>query len=170
MGEDESARAAEATVDRPDSADVETLTDLWVELAADQRAYGSHIWSEENRGPIRDAMARHVITDGVRVARLDGAVVGFVMYGLERGDYAQDVSRGIVRNIYVAPDHRGGGLGSELLRAAEEELAGAGADVVALEAMAANDEARRFYDRHDYDVHRIELEKAVESDTHSKED
>jgi len=37
--------------------------------------------------------------------------------------------------------------------------------VVALETMADNEAARRFYRRHGYEPHRIELER--ESDTHS---
>jgi hypothetical protein len=50
--------------------------------------------------------------------------------------------------------------------------------VVALEAMAANDEARRFYRERGYTPHRVELQTRVgrgtnasgENDTHSKED
>jgi hypothetical protein len=36
--------------------------------------------------------------------------------------------------------------------------------------MAANAAARRFYERHGYRTHRVELEKSARSDTHSKED
>ena len=42
--------------------------------------------------------------------------------------------------------------------------------VVSLEAMAANERARRFYERHGYRPHRVELEKPARNDTHSKED
>jgi ribosomal protein S18 acetylase RimI-like enzyme len=156
-------------VGRADTAEVETLADLWVELADDQRSYRSHLRADENREQIREAMARHVVTDGIRVARLDDDIVGFVMFGLERGDYEQDETRGVVRNLYVVPAHRGFGIGSRLLAAAESVLTDAGATRLCLEAMARNERARRFYERHGYDVHRVELEKAVESDTHSKE-
>lgn len=157
-------------VGRAEAADVDALADMWVALAVDQRSYQSHLQADENRGRIREAMARHVVTDGVRVARVDGDIVGFVMYGLERGDFAQDETRGVVRNLYVKPDHRSRGIGSRLLETAESALREAGATRVSLEAMAENDRARSFYERHGYAVHRVELEKAVENDTHSKED
>jgi len=149
--------------------DVDPLVDLWVDLARDQRAYDSHLAGEANRTPVREALAQHVVTDGVRVARADG-IVGFVMFGLEQGDYEQTVTRGVVHNLFVVSGSRGHGVGSALLGAAESALARAGADVVSLEAMAANERARRFYERHGYRPHRVELEKPARSDTHSKED
>lgn len=167
---DEGAAPSPVVVDRPTMDEVDTVTDLWVELAASQRAYRSHIRGPENRESIRDAMARHVVTDGLRVARIDGKVVGFVMFGLERGEYVQDVTRGVVRNIYVEPSVRSRGIGSELLSTAERELRDADAEAITLDVMAENDEARRFYERHGYSPHRVEIEKRVESDTHSKED
>ncbi|MDS0299169.1 GNAT family N-acetyltransferase [Halogeometricum sp. S1BR25-6] len=151
-----------------DSIDV--LADLWVELAADQRSYRSHLRADENRERIREAMARHAVTGGLRVARTGDEIVGFVMFSLERGDFEQDDVRGVIRNLYVVPARRGRGVGSRLLETAETALVDAGAARISLEAMARNERARQFYERHGYAVHRVELEKAVESDTHSKED
>jgi ribosomal protein S18 acetylase RimI-like enzyme len=157
-------------IGRATLGDLDRLVDQWVDLARDQRAYGSHLAGEDNRTPVRESLAHHVVTDGVRVARVDDAIVGFVTFGLERGEYEQTVTRGVVHNLFVAPAARGRGLGSALLAAAESELIDGGADVVSLEAMARNEGARRFYERHGYDVHRVELEKRVRNDTHSKED
>lgn len=95
-------------------------------------------------------------------------IVGFVMFGPETGSFHLDVTRGVVENIYVLPAYRGEGRGSELLEAAETRLFEAGFDRVSLDVMAANDAARRFYERHGYDPHRLELEKGPENDTHSK--
>jgi ribosomal protein S18 acetylase RimI-like enzyme len=144
--------------------DVDAVADLWVSLARGQRAHGSHLRSEANRATVRDAVSRHVVTGGVLVAR-DPSVVGFVMFGPEAGTYEQDVSRGVVHNLFVRSGHRGEGVGGDLLAAAEARLAAEGADVVALEVMADNDAARRFYGRAGYRPHRVELEKRVESDT-----
>ncbi|WP_372911180.1 GNAT family N-acetyltransferase [Salinigranum sp.] len=158
--------------------DVDALVELWVRLARGQRAYGSHLRADENRTPVRESLAQHVVGDGVVVARAaddsDGptveGLVGFVMFGLEGGDYEQVVTRGVVHNLFVVPERRGEGVGSALLERAEEDLSAFGADVVSLEAMAANADARRFYERHGYRTHRVELEKSARSDTHSKED
>ena len=160
---------AEVRIESATLSDVDTLVDRWVELARGQRAYDSHLAAEGNRTPVREALAQHVVTDGVRVARDDG-VVGFVMFSIESGNYEQTVTRGVVHNLFVVPAARRQGVGSALLAAAEEALAALGADVVSLEAMATNDAARRFYERHGYHPHRVELEKPTRSDTHSKED
>ncbi|WP_324662287.1 GNAT family N-acetyltransferase [Haloarcula sediminis] len=141
------------------------LTEMWVELARDQRAYGSHLLGPENRAVIRETVVQRIVADNLLVARREGAVVGFVMFSVERGRYEQDVTPGLVENIYVVPAARRDGIGSALLEAAEERLADAGATVIQLEAMAENDAARQFYAAHGYAPHRLELEKSTENDT-----
>jgi ribosomal protein S18 acetylase RimI-like enzyme len=150
-------------IEPPTMEEVDEVADLWVALAAGQRSHGSHLESEGNRAAIADAISRHVITGGLLVAR-DVEIVGFVMFGPEAGTYEQDVDRGIVHNLFVRPGRRGEGVGSDLLAAAEERLATEGADAVALQVMAGNDAARRFYERAGYRPHRVELEKRTESD------
>jgi ribosomal protein S18 acetylase RimI-like enzyme len=169
-------------IEPPDPGAVDALVDLWVALASDQRAYDSHILPEANRSVIRDTLARHAVAGGLRAARHGSEVVGFVSFELERGAYESDETRGVVRNVYVAPEYRGRGIGGDLLAAAETALVDAGATVVALEAMADNDRAREFYLDRGYTPHRVQFEKsldcgaateaatAVENDTHSKED
>ncbi|MFB6123357.1 MAG: GNAT family N-acetyltransferase [Haloferacaceae archaeon] len=153
----------------PDAADVDAITDLWVDLARDQRVHGATLRPEANRTAIREEVARHVVADGVRVA-VDDELVGFVVFYLETGRYQQSTTAGVVSNLYVRPAARDEGVGAALLSAAEAALADAGADAVTLEAMADNDGARRFYERHGYAPHRVEFRKPLESDTHSKED
>jgi ribosomal protein S18 acetylase RimI-like enzyme len=152
-------------IEAADRDDITTLVDLWIDLAADQRYYGSHLVPTENRSVIREAMSQHVVTDSVLVARRNGDVVGFVTFDVESGRYRQDVSRGVVHNIYVRDDDRNESIGYALLTAAEAELETRGVDIVSLQAMASNDRARRFYREHGYTPHRIELEKPINGDT-----
>ena len=172
---------APVEIERVDPADVGEVADLWVDLAASQRAHGSHILAESNRDAVQSTLARHAVAGGVYAARHDDEVVGFASVTLERGSYASDVTRGIVHNVYVVPGFRNDGIGSDLLDAAEAALDDAGASTVALDAMAANEPARRFYRRRGYAPHRVELEMSLEresdasdssteNDTHSKED
>ncbi|SIR19029.1 Acetyltransferase, GNAT family [Haladaptatus litoreus] len=156
------------TIEAATSADMDTVTDLWVELARDQRAHGSHLLPDENRSTIRDSVARHIIENTLLVAR-DGGIVGFVMFDLQSGMYEQATTRGIIQNVYVEPGHRDSGIGSMLLDAAETALVERGAERLALEVMAKNENARRLYRNRGYEPHRIELEKSVENDNHSKE-
>lgn len=157
----------EVTVEPAETADVEAVTDLWVQLAAGQREHGSHILPAANRPTIREAVARHAVSDSVLVARGDG-VVGFVMVTVETGSFEQETTRGVVENLYVVPGWRGRGVGSALLEAAEATLSERDVDAVSLDVMAENRRAREFYRQRGYEPHRIELEKA-ESDTHSKD-
>ncbi|AUX08003.1 sporulation regulator-like protein [Halalkaliarchaeum desulfuricum] len=152
-------------------SEVDLLADWWVELAAEQRAYDSHLFSEANRDLIREVIGRGVVAGTVLVARPEGdepatedleEPLGFVMFSMETGRYRQDVARGIVDNLYVRPEARNRGVGSQLLEAAEGTLREAGAEAVSLDAMAENEGARRFYRRHGYRPHRIEFEKRLE--------
>jgi ribosomal protein S18 acetylase RimI-like enzyme len=145
--------------------DVETIVDLWVRLAESQRSHGSHLFGDRNRTAVRETAVQRVVAENVRIARVDRQIVGFVMVTIDSGRYEQDETRGIIENIFVEPVHRSQGVGSELLDTAEELLRKAGADILALEAMADNESARQFYRAHGYAPHRIELEKPTENDT-----
>lgn len=173
------------TVERADVATAEPVADLWVALADGQRAHGSHLASEPNRQVAREEAARHAVTGGLFVARGrlppheradddlaageavtgadedDESLLGFVTASVETPGFEQTVTRGVVHNIYVRPVARGNGIGAALLAAAERHLGEQGVDRVALEAMADNEAARRFYRRHGYTDHRVELEKRV---------
>jgi ribosomal protein S18 acetylase RimI-like enzyme len=151
------------------SDDVAAVTDQWVALAAEQREHGSHLRAAENRGQARDLVAQYVHADNCAVAWRDDERVGFVMFHLETGFYETDAHRGVVDNVYVIPEARGQGVGSALLDFAEDALREGGADVLAVEALWANEAARRLYERRGYDPHRVTLERPVESDTHSKD-
>ncbi len=145
-------------------ADIGTVTDLWVDLAADQRAHGSHLVTESNRDAVRESIARAIVAGEVFVARSDEQITGFVMISIEIGRYEQDIDRGTVDNIFVRPESRNTGVGALLLGTAERRLATADVDVVSLEAMAQNNAARRFYEDHGYRSQRVELEKPIDAD------
>jgi ribosomal protein S18 acetylase RimI-like enzyme len=152
-------------VEPPGIDEADELADAWVALAADQRSYDSQLLAEENRATARESICRSIVTGGLLAARTDtDGLAGFVQFGVESGSYRTALRKGIVENIYVAPAHRDEGVGSELLAAAESALVADGAEVVVLDVMADNEAARRFYDRHGYDDHRITMLKPVETD------
>jgi len=145
--------------------DADAITEQWLDLASSQRVYGSHVLADENRSMARQSVLRHIVANELLVA-VDGPdYLGFVMFTVEASDYAQDTTRGLIRNIYVAPEHRSNGVGTSLLEAAESRLTDRGVDRLVLEVMADNEPARRFYRRHGYSRHRISLEKPTENDT-----
>ena len=157
-------------VEPPGIDEADALADAWVALATDQQAYDSHLRPAANRSVARESICRSIVTGGMLVARVGEHVAGFVQFGLESGAYETDVRKGVVENVFVDPEHRDAGVGSRLLEAAEEALVVDGADVVVLDVMAANTDARRFYRRHGYDPHRITMLKTVETDMPTGED
>lgn len=154
--------APSVSVEVGDISVADAVADLWVRLAADQRSYGSHLLAEANRQLARDSAAQHAVTGGLLVARVDDELVGFVTFSTEQGDYDVDTDRGLIHDLFVATRYRSRGIGARLLEAAEERLAADGVDRVSLEAMAANTDARRFYERHGYEPFRVELEKTLD--------
>lgn len=153
--------------------DIDSLTSLWVDLVAGQRSFGAHLESEANRQSASDVIAQYVHADGVRVAtdRADGErLVGFVMFHVERGMYDQDVTRGIVENVYVAPSYREHGIGSRLITVAESALRDRGASVIALSVLADNERARSLYRNRGYRPHRITMERRIDENGRSTDD
>jgi ribosomal protein S18 acetylase RimI-like enzyme len=148
---------------KPSLASADTLVSLWMDLAAGQRDYGSHLLIRVNEPLIRDMIGEHIATGRVFVAR-DDSIVGFVTFTVERTAFEQDVDRGIVENLYVAPEYRDDGVGTALLEAAEDDLRDRGVDAIALEAMADNEAGREFYRANGYQPHRIEVEKSIDDD------
>jgi len=158
-----------ATVD-----DVDGVADDWVDLAREMREYDAQVLPEENRATVRETLLRAAVADRLLLAveaadtgeaggeTADREHLGFVQCAVETGSYDLDVTRGVVVNLYVVPEARGQGIGSDLLAAAEERLREAGVDTVSLEVMTANDGARRFYERHGYAPRRVQLSKSVD--------
>jgi ribosomal protein S18 acetylase RimI-like enzyme len=156
-------------IEQADMDDIEVISEQWLDLATEQLQYGSHLQVSANREAIKMALARHVAEGTALVARA-GSVVGFTSFEIADGVFAERVTRGRVQNLYVDPAWRDRGVGSALLDAAEAALADAGADRIAIEAMAPNEDARRLYEDRGYEPHRIEYERPAQNDTHTSEE
>jgi GNAT superfamily N-acetyltransferase len=85
----------------------------------------------------------------VVVAEADGQLVGVGQRGRRGGDH-------VVYKLYVHPQHRGRGLGPQLIDALTRQLP-ADADRLYIEHFVANERAGAFYEREGFIVQRIEL-------------
>ena len=82
----------------------------------------------------------------VLVAEEAGAVVGYVYAGLEGADWmALRGPAGAVYDLIVDPEHRGRGVGRQLLGRILEALAARGAPRVVLSTAAPNEAAQRLF-------------------------
>lgn len=158
-----------ASIEPATTDDLDTVTDLWVDLVADQRQHGTHLLPDANRTTARDVLSQYIVTDNLLVARIHD-VVGFVMFHIETGLYQEDATRGLIDNVYVTEPYRGNGIGSSLLDTAETRLVDADADTLAISVMAANDDARHLYESRGYHPHRVLMERPAENDTNSNPD
>lgn len=84
----------------------------------------------------------------ILVAEQNGAIVGFIHYVMHN-DIIDGGRNAFITAWYVASDNRRKGIGSKLLRRAIEEAVKKGA--VGIEASTTNPEARRLYERHEFE-------------------
>ena len=94
------------------------------------------------------ASAAATAPDDLLVAEENGRVVGFASVGV-----AHDTDgAGELYAIYVEPPHWGTGAGAALMDAAVERLRAAGFDHAILWVLDDNPRARRFYERHGWNL------------------
>lgn len=93
-------------------------------------------------------LAEAVASGRVVVASSAGRLVGVG----QRGRYGDDH---VIYKLYVAPDHRGTGLGPRLISALVAQLP-TGVDRVYIEHVASNTRAAAFYEREGFTVERLE--------------
>ena len=99
------------------------------------------------------------------VAVADGQVVGMVELWLKRPrdpEGARTARLKVDLGLAVAPDWRGRGVGSALMRAAEDWARAQGAERMVLDLDANNTGAQRLYKRLGYEVEAIAMDKAIE--------
>ena len=98
------------------------------------------------------AFERLLDATGFLVAEDDGEVVGYVVADTVP-DHGTPI--GHVKDIAVAPDRRGEGIGRTLLSQALMRLFVEGADRVKLEVRAGNERAQALYEAFDFEVHHV---------------
>lgn len=98
-------------------------------------------WNETHVGA---AVAEGLVV----VAEADGQILGVGQRGRSGADH-------VVYKLYVDPEHRGRGLGPQLLAAITRQLP-PDADRLYIEHFVANERAGAFYEREGFTVERIE--------------
>ncbi|GAB6040597.1 GNAT family N-acetyltransferase [Endothiovibrio diazotrophicus] len=86
----------------------------------------------------------------ILVAREEGRVVGMVNL-LFTVSTALGAPVGLLEDMVVHPERRGGGIGSRLLEAAVELAEGAGCGRITLLTDRSNEAAQRYYRRHGFE-------------------
>lgn len=110
---------------------------------------GAEAADEQVRKWWNDTSIGAAVAEGlVVVAQADGQLVGVGQRGRRGADH-------VVYKLYLHPQHRGRGLGLQLLDALIRQLP-ANTDRLYIEHFAANERAGAFYEREDYTVEQTE--------------
>jgi ribosomal protein S18 acetylase RimI-like enzyme len=91
-----------------------------------------------------------------------GEIVGFVSGGPSDDD--PDLFH--LNRIYLRPEHRGEGIGGQLLDTFERDAAALGYDRVSLRVMADNEQSVRFYEATGFDRHDELFDETVGTDAY----
>jgi ribosomal protein S18 acetylase RimI-like enzyme len=96
------------------------------------------------------------------MAEDEGRPVGYLIGFYEEPHFMWQTARiGHVDSFYVLPETRGRGVGRLLMEAAYAAMRDAGASAVALEVVAANEVATRFYDQQGFTTTFMQMHRAL---------
>lgn len=153
--------AQDPTIKSPTIGDLERLVDLWSGLVENQRRFGTTLAIESNQSTVQNWLGEQLVSDGIRIAEVEGRYVGFVTFDLRRDRFQRESTDGVIHHLYVERPFRGRGIGTVLLETAEHQLIDRGADRITLEALAENQSAQDFYFERGYTSHRTTFQKVV---------
>ncbi|MEW5991207.1 MAG: GNAT family N-acetyltransferase [Chloroflexota bacterium] len=148
-------------------ADFEAMVDLDQASAEHHAAIDPEAWEVPDRAGSADFLRRRQAEDPSRqtiVATVDGRVVGMVEIAIVLTGVAGGAMRRVRSadlGIVVLPEWRGQGIGDRLMQAAETWAREHGAERMILDVSAANEGARRFYERLGYEVYGFLMRRAL---------
>ena len=100
----------------------------------------------------------------VFLARIDGKGVGYLWCQIQRREenlFKHAMARLYICQLSVAPDHRGNGVGRELMCAAERLARENGIDAMALDSWMFNQYAHRFFEKLGFSTFNILMSKDI---------
>lgn len=158
------------TIEPPssDPASIDELGPLWAELQRHQlvvATYDGLNHDLEAGWLARRAEYVDALADGGAIirARQGNVLVGYCAVRLHLGPDSTWSTTGIAQviTLVMAPEARGVGIGRSLLDAAAAIAVAHGADLLELEVMPGNDDARRFYDRSGFEAAEVVLHRRL---------
>ncbi|GAC1583310.1 MAG: hypothetical protein NVS3B24_21940 [Candidatus Dormibacteria bacterium] len=163
-------RNADVRIRPAEAGDVGALADIYQASADHHVRLDPSLYSTPDYQALRDRYARRLPlpdNEGILVAEVDDEVVGLIEMLLRPATGQPRMIReavSVALDVSVLPQHRGHGVGSRLVAAAEEWAAAKGAEIVTLSTHVANVDAIRFYqERHGFRTTGILMMKRTSS-------
>jgi len=160
-------------IDRVGLDRLDELVEFWLLLHQHQGSVadpieGVELLSDEASAAIVREMYRKWLSQDdsfAFLAEADGRSVGYVVAFYDEPHFMWDTGRiGHVDSFYVLPEMRGRGVGRLLMDRAYEEMRRAGVSTVALELVATNELARRFYEREGFTTTFVQMLRSLPSE------
>jgi len=140
---------------------VESATGLFQDDAGVHDSTMNASWPQTEEGAPYYAAA---VADSAALCLLaedDGEVVGHLVGRFQASSLIRPVHTGVLESVRVAPSRRGTGVGSALIKSFVDWSASCGATRATVTAFAANEGARRFYERHGFQVRSVLLDRSI---------
>ena len=152
---------------------LDELVEFWEHLHGHQASVatevpGLDVLSESASAEIVREMYRQWLADAdsfAFIAEDEGRPVGYLIGYYDEPHFMWATGRvGHIDSFYVLPEMRGRGVGRGLMDAAYSAMREAGASTVALEMVADNATARRFYEREGFTTTFVQMHRRLASD------
>lgn len=119
---------------------IEGFADVSVDHGIEKKlgAVAGRDWRWRKARHVDDDVSAHA--EGIFVAEMDGAVVGYISTRLDR-----EAGKGRIPNLSVTASARGQGLGRALIEHALEYLRAEGMEIAVIETMASNPVGQSLY-------------------------
>lgn len=144
--------------------DIESLIVLWTAFVNEESSYENWLTtSDYNISQFKQHIEMLVEHKKVIVAEnaYDTEIVGYVSYDTDHSAFIGRYTTGIIINIYVKPDYRRHGIGTELLQTVLQRIKEEHHHCVKLLVFANNHAAVNFYRKNGFYVNMYYLKKEL---------
>jgi ribosomal protein S18 acetylase RimI-like enzyme len=147
-----------------DKDDIETLSELWYSLAEGMERYSElNELKDTAKEDSRDGFSKLFEDEDTTIFLLDteDEVIGYMI--LQEGEHPSRTHENYVSivDLFVKEGYRSQGYGSEMIEKAEEYAEQQDCDYLKVSSEWKNEEARKFYERNNFEEKKIEYTKRL---------
>lgn len=147
-----------------ETGDLERVQELSVELSEKEaEEFDSTIDPEWNTTEEATEYFRSRIRDGfAQVVETEDSIVGYMVGGIASSEaYREDLKLAEIESMYITPEHRGRGIGTEFVETFESWAEKHNADRIRVEVTSQNGRGLRFYEDQGLQDYARTLEKDI---------
>jgi ribosomal protein S18 acetylase RimI-like enzyme len=152
------------TIKEANRDDIETLSGLWYSLAEGMEQYSElNELKDTAKEDSREGFSKLLEDKDTTIFLLEteDEVIGYMI--LQEGEHTSRVHENYVSivDLFVKEDYRSQGYGSKMIEKAEEYAGQQDCDHLKVSSEWENGEARKFYERNDFEEKKVEYTKKL---------